>query len=324
MPSLLLTSDNASRLTCLRQFGPRLTAPGFRGQSLAFDAQGRHLASMGRGAEGMLQWWELPGDSPRACASHPVTRGTDVGFLAGGDLLVSLTLQGVLQSWSTVDGTLRHELRLDAVGPEIGVALQGDVVLVTSPQGHAFLWDARRGERVRELENASTPLQGCALSPDGRLAVAGTREPGNLPGVLRFWETHTGAVLPAFDLDAHSIKALAFEPSGERLAVATSENQIHLIETATRTRLRTLESPPVGTHGLSFSPDGSLLAVACAMAAFVLLRTRDGQQVFSHSDSNDMQASSALFSPDGRTLVWGQGDGTVGVWGVAPEHSVTP
>ncbi|QSQ10977.1 WD40 repeat domain-containing protein [Myxococcus landrumensis] len=324
MTSPTLTSDNASRLMRLRQFGPRLTAPGFRGQSLAFDAQGRHLASMGRGAEGTLQWWELRDDHPRACANHSVTRGTDVGFLAGGDLLVSLTLQGVLQAWSTADGTLRHELRLDAIGLELGVALQGDLVLVTSPRGHALLWDARRGERVLELENASTPLQCCALSPDGRLAVAGTREPGNLPGMLRFWETRTGAALPAIDLDAHSVKAMAFEPSGERLAVATSENQIHLIEASSRKRLRTLESPPVGTHGLSFSPDGSLLAVACAMAAFVVLRTRDGQQLFSHSDTNDMQASSALFSPDGRTLVWGQGDGTVGVWGVAPEHSVTP
>ncbi|AGC42378.1 WD-40 repeat-containing protein [Myxococcus stipitatus DSM 14675] len=324
MPSFTLTSDNASRLMRLRQFGPRLTVPGFRGQSLAFDAQGRHLASMGRGAEGTLQWWELRDDSPRVLAHQVMQRGTHAGFLAGGDLLVSLTLQGALQSWSTVDGTLRHELRLNAIGLELGMALQGDLVLVTSPQGHAFLWNARRGARVRELENTSKPLQCCALSPDGRLAVAGTREPGSLPGVLRFWETTTGAALPTLDFDAHSVKAMAFEPSGQRLAVATSENQIHLIEVATRKRLRTLEGPSVGTHELSFSPDGSLLAVACAMAAFVVLRTEDGKKLFSHWDNNDMQASSALFSPDGRTLVWGQGDGTVGVWGMAPAHSVTP
>ncbi|WP_233278173.1 WD40 repeat domain-containing protein [Myxococcus stipitatus] len=253
-----------------------------------------------------------------------MTRGTDVGILAGGDLLVSLTLKGLLQSWSVADGALRHELQLDAIQPELGMALQGNSVLVTSPQGHAFLWDARRGEQVRELENASTPLKCCALSPDGRLAVSGTYEQGHPPGTLRFWETATGKALSSIDLDAHSVKAMAFEPSGERLAVATSENQIHLIEVANLRRVRSLAAPPVGTHGLSFSPDGSLLAVACSMACFIILRTEDGQQLFSHSDTNDMQASSALFSPDGRTLVWGQGDGTVGVWGLPPERSTPP
>lgn len=69
------------------------------------------------------------------------------------------------------------------MGPEeIGVALRGDVVLVTSPQGHAFLWGwrATRGQ-VRELKECIDALAGlCAVSPDGRLAVSFGREPNNL------------------------------------------------------------------------------------------------------------------------------------------------
>ncbi|WP_342378800.1 hypothetical protein NVS55_05305 [Myxococcus stipitatus] len=251
-------------------------------------------------------------------------RGLHVGFLAGDDILVSLTLKGSLQSWSVADGALRHELKLDTIQPELAVALQGDSVLLTSPQGHALLWDARQGKRLRELENASTPLECCALSPDGRLAVAGAHEHGNLPVVLRFWETATGKALASIPLGVHYVKAMAFEPSGERLAVATSANQLHLIEVATLKRLRSFATPAAGAHGLSFNPDGTLLVIASGMASFVVLRTADGQILFRHGDDNDMQLSSALFSPDGRTLVWGQGNGMVGVWGVAPEHSAIP
>lgn len=88
--------------------------------------------------------------------------------------------------------------------------------------------------------------------------------------------------------------------------------------------LRTFRAPLCGTYDLSFSLDGLLLAVAWAGAGFSVLNTENGQKLYSHSDTNDMQGSSARFSPDGSTLMWGQGNGTVGVWGVPPDAAITP
>ncbi|WP_279635975.1 hypothetical protein [Corallococcus terminator] len=36
----------------------------------------------------------------------------------------------------------------------------------------------------------------------------------------------------------------------------------------------------------------------------------------SRAHPNNIQTSDVLFSPDGRLLAWGQGNGTVGLWGV--------
>lgn len=42
-----------------------------------------------------------------------------------------------------------------------------------------------------------------------------------------------------------------------------------------------------------------------------------GNIVFEHADGNDEQASSAVLTPDGRFISWGQGDGTIGLWGLS-------
>lgn len=324
MSSHAITRETASRLVRLRQFGTPPSASSFRGQSLAFDSRGQRLASMGRGLTGMLQWWDLLDGNTLLHTIHGVEQGTATGFLAGDDTLVSITRQGNLQTWSVSDGTSLLEARLDLALPDLGLAQQSDKVFVTSREGRAFLWDARQGRTLCELENSSTPLKCCALSPDGRLAVSGTEDVDGPRGVLRFWETSTGRELSFIGLNAHSIEAMAFDASGKQLAVATSATRIHLIATEARAVQKTFTGLTSGTYGLNFSPDGSLLAVACSSAGFFILRTEDGQKLYRHFDTNDMQASSALFSPDGRTIVWGQGDGTVGIWGVPPDHSEAP
>jgi serine/threonine protein kinase/WD40 repeat protein len=129
----------------------------------------------------------------------------------------------------------------------------------TAGVGATWVWDARSGERVAELE-----ADGVAeFSPDGRWLVTGGR------AEHVFWETGSWRrrhALPRHPADAPG--PLAFAPDGSVLAVAHSPWDVALLDVPRLTagapgaELTVLTSPPRDVVScLRFSPDGSRLAV---------------------------------------------------------------
>lgn len=316
----IVTPDTARRLKHLRQLGARKPSlHGYRGQHLRFDATGHQLVSTGLGLDGPLQWWDLRSGAEQPRVTQPLNRGKAAGFLPGRDTLVSVTVGGLLQEWSLSQGAVLREAKLDLFQPDLEVASQGEHLLLTSADGKALLWDVQGWRPLRALTTASLPFRCGTLSPDGALAVTGTAhdDARGLPGEVLFWDVATGAPRGALLIGPTRVLAVAFDASGRLLAAGTSAGEIHLIDTATRAVLRTLRGPAPGIRNLSFSPDGALLAVGGGMGCFLVVDVANDAWLYQHGDDNDFQSSHAVFSPDGRTLAWGQGDGTVGLWGVA-------
>ncbi|XXF76179.1 hypothetical protein P2318_24385 [Myxococcaceae bacterium GXIMD 01537] len=318
MTAPTITLENAPRLTRLRELGAKQALWGLRGQYLAFDAQGRYLVSMAQGLSGGFQWWAVGEDARAPRVRHYMKRGEAGGFLPDGETVVSLSVKGCLQAWSAATGDLLHEACLDEWPRGLALAPNGEYLLVTSHEGKALLWNARTWRPVRELESAAVPLGRCAFSSDGRLAVAGTEPTRDhkVPGAVRFWAVATGAPLASVSLEEGYVSAVAFDPTGGLLAAGTSAGRVYLLDVMTQRVRRSFRGPGPGVRNLSFSPDGALLAVGGGMGCFLVMRARDGEWLYHHGDENDIQASSAVFSPDGKYIAWGQGDGTVGLWGV--------
>jgi serine/threonine protein kinase/WD40 repeat protein len=137
------------------------------------------------------------------------------------------------------------------------VALSPDARwLATGPwQGESIrVWEVATAKTVWELPCAMGSL---TFSPDGRWLATGTVKE------CRLWRTGTwepGSVR----LTENGVGAMAFSHDSTILAVKAGRGRlVKLIEIASGTELATLEGPdPPDISWLSFSPDGSRLAVA--------------------------------------------------------------
>jgi WD40 repeat protein len=127
------------------------------------------------------------------------------------------------------------------------------------------------------------------------------------------------------------IKALAFHPDGQILAVGRSDGTVELIEAKTMETIRTLPTDPESVRreqlglpeitSVAFSPDGKTIAVGSFNSTVKLwdLKTGQVESTFSWQPSTLGVAQIAsdtpiAFSPDGQALAIGINDGSIKLW----------
>jgi WD40 repeat protein len=235
--------------------------------------------------------------------------------LAVGDEIGGVYLYDV-RTWESVPAILerghRHAISALAVSPD------GRTVLSTSPDGTLRRWDlGRPGEHTIASRLAEAPGAGVAFSPDGQTYLAHSHDlrGGRVdPPTVR--ETATGK--KRFQLPQAAC-ACACSPDGKTLAWLGGDGTVRLADAASGRELRLLGN--VGwAWNLAFSPDGTLLAVACEYTQVVKVwNVETGAEVHSWPDG---PLWSVTFSPDGKRLVVGAREGPITVWDLAREEKV--
>jgi WD40 repeat protein len=200
------------------------------------------------------------------------------------------------------------------------------------------LWDYPSGKEIRRFgpqapDDRFRPVSygqtgmPVAVTRDGKVAACYFE--GN---TVRLYEVATGKELPALKDPTNpsgltTNTALEFSPDGRHLAVRQFDTSIRVWDWAAVRPLAHFNQPPAngaiggGNLGMTFSPDGKLLAIIHLefvnnqlTFSFKLWDPKTGREVRALALPQNLRNTSLpVFSPDGKTLAYDAFDGTIGL-----------
>ena len=322
----------------LRRSGPSLT-------EAAFSPNGRMVAAIGLSRDAWLF------DARTGTLLHPlVGHSNTVVALAWSRDSTRLITGGNddwWRIWDVATGTASHGNQVS--GPVTAVAFRPDGDAVATATGaQANVWDVGTAVPLAQLEGHSGTVTGVDFSPDGRLLVTSSAD-----GTARVWNLATKTTLTQLRGNAGSVSSAVFSPDGrfvltasddraariwdvgrgvalwahvgavtdatfalggKRVVTGGVDQRVMISNPRTGAVLRQLPPPQDGTvHGISFSPDGTLLAVATDDPGLIVRRASTGLPITRLKD-NRAGVVQAVFDPKGTKLAVADAEGSAGIF----------
>lgn len=184
------------------------------------------------------------------------------------------------------------------------------------------LWDVAKGADVRRMAGHELPIRAISFSPLGTLLSAG------MDGRLLEWDVASGHIAREWPKTCSVLCSAGLSPDGTLLATAGGEpltadptgelrgGEVVLWEYPSGRRRFRLQRDDIDPTGLSFAPDGRVLAVGGRNGAPIVLDAASGQSVVDcEPQTTSIHATS--FSHDGATLYGAGKRGLIWGWDLA-------
>jgi RNA polymerase sigma factor (sigma-70 family) len=226
------------------------------------------------------------------------------------------TSQPAVQEAAEPQGGVRWKERLAVTAPEtdkqtfsVAISPDGKHLAVGYERG-AKVVDATTGQEVTNLPNGQ-PMA-IAFSPDGK-TIAQAHLAGG--GLVSLADAASGQAQATLEAGTKNVGSVAFAPDGKTLA--TAGDSVRLWDLATNKELRQFPSDGPRAHGVysvAFSPDGTKLASAEGSDKTVKVWDVTTGKELATFKGHTEYAIAVAFSPDGRTVASGGGEGVIRLW----------
>ena len=283
--------------------------------TVAYSPGGTKIVS--GGTDGTLKLWDAEtGSSAKSSVKgHEVTIQS-VAVSGDGTQIVSGGRDGAVRLW---DAQTLSEIGVPMTGHKgnvQSVAFLGDGTRIVSGgvDGTVRLWDAEKQVEISSGETGNQSwVQSVAFSGDGtRIVSAGNAS------TVRLWDAQTLALIGA-PMRGHEgiVLSVAFSGNGTRIVSGDVDGTLRLWDAQTQAAIG---APMTGHLGyidsVAFSGDGTRIVSGSRDGSVKIWSTESQELIFSiTSDEIGSQGGTtvAQFSPNGRAIVVGTGDGQIAV-----------
>jgi WD40 repeat protein/predicted Ser/Thr protein kinase len=281
--------------------------------SLAVSPDGQLLASAGN--DHVIQVWGVKsGKRLRTLRGHEQLVFS-VDFSSDGRRVASASFDGTVKLWDAEGEEDVLTLHAPNTVFEAAFCAEGRYLVACDISGTIRLWDALTSEELRTFFHHRVTF--VTASQDGkRLATRA------MDGSVRLWDTQTGVCLHTFwgqsasanmDGTLRDFRSVAFGPEAGWLALAGQDFEIALTDTSTGKRLQGLRGHTGPVTNLAVSPDGARIASISLDKSLRLWEVSSGQELWKRPTDIRGGRSRVIFSPDGKRVMCGEGNGEIRV-----------
>lgn len=281
--------------------------------SLAFSTEGKSLVTGSR--DHTIKVWNPQTNQVTQTIQNSRTI-LSIAISADGQMLATGSSDKSIRLWDLKSGRLLRTLAQPGSVSSVSFSPNGKLIasggqiskgtIVTG--GQVGIWDVATGKPVQMFRSAQA-YRSVVFSPDGKLLLA-----GGFDKTVTAWNVKTGQLVKTYiglksTGRAGRINNIAISPQGTVVAAGgeSKAGTVWLWDAQTGALLNTLAltgSNPF-IRGLSFSPDGKVLAAA-TLTDINLWDVSTGQALKSWKDKD--LTYSLTFTPDGKHLATGSTD----------------
>jgi WD40 repeat protein len=230
---------------------------------------------------------------------------------AGGYFSVDLK-PGEIMLWDVETGKLRDSFKGHTGGVwSVAYSPDGKMLASGSADKTLRLWDVSTGTMKATLEGHTDWVRSVAFTPDGKTVASASNDQ-----TIKVWDVSTGTARMTLKGHTGGVSCLAISPDGKILASNGFDFTVRLWDLSSGQELKRLAGPNVG-YAMSFSPDGSLVAIGGPSLDLWEIATG---RVRAKLRSRSTNVYAMAFSPDGKTLAAAGADKMVRVWDVADQR----